>query len=459
MLNSSPNNPNGFNFNDYASYQNVEQARSSKRLRRALYGIGLLALIILFIPWTQNIRSGGEITTMRPEQRPQTINTVLGGKVERWYVKDGDLVKKGDTIVVISEIKDGYFDPQLIERTQNQIRNKEQSVISYEKKVNALDNRIDALLNNAQYKIQQSKIKYKQARLKIMSDSIEFEAAQVNFNVAKDQLVRFEKLVKEGLKSQTEVETRRVAMQRAQASMISAQQKLLQSRNDLIDASIEVNATESKFRDEIAKAESDKMSSMSDMYNAEIEVTKLQSQVSGYNVRRGNYTITAPQEGYVTRILSSGIGETIKEGQEIATIMPSVYDLAVAMYIRPMDYPLLQKGQKVRMQFDGWPAIVFSGWPNNSYGTFGGTVFAIDNFTSENGMFRILIAPDKKDHPWPKALRVGGGVNAMILLNNVPIGYEIWRNINGFPPDFYQKDSPSEKPTKHDKSKDKDKVK
>ncbi|NBU92229.1 MAG: biotin/lipoyl-binding protein [Flavobacteriia bacterium] len=459
MLNSSPNNPNGFNFNDYASYQNVEQARSSKRLRRALYGIGLLALIVLFIPWTQNIRSGGEITTMRPEQRPQTINTVLGGKVERWYVKDGDLVKKGDTIVVISEIKDGYFDPQLIERTQNQIRNKEQSVISYEKKVNALDNRIDALLNNAQYKIQQSKIKYKQARLKIMSDSIEFEAAQVNFNVAKDQLVRFEKLVKEGLKSQTEVETRRVAMQRAQASMISAQQKLLQSRNDLIDASIEVNATESKFRDEIAKAESDKMSSMSDMYNAEIEVTKLQSQVSGYNVRRGNYTITAPQEGYVTRILSSGIGETIKEGQEIATIMPSVYDLAVAMYIRPMDYPLLQKGQKVRMQFDGWPAIVFSGWPNNSYGTFGGTVFAIDNFTSENGMFRILIAPDKKDHPWPKALRVGGGVNAMILLNNVPIGYEIWRNINGFPPDFYQKDSPSEKPTKHDKSKDKDKVK
>jgi len=455
MLNSSPNNPNGFNFNDYASYQNVEQARSSKRLRRALYGIGLLALIVLFIPWTQNIRSGGEITTMRPEQRPQTINTVLGGKVERWYVKDGDLVKKGDTIVVISEIKDGYFDPQLIERTQNQIRNKEQSVISYEKKVNALDNRIDALLNNAQYKIQQSKIKYKQARLKIMSDSIEFEAAQVNFNVAKDQLVRFEKLVKEGLKSQTEVETRRVAMQRAQASMISAQQKLLQSRNDLIDASIEVNATESKFRDEIAKAESDKMSSMSDMYNAEIEVTKLQSQVSGYNVRRGNYTITAPQEGYVTRILSSGIGETIKEGQEIATIMPSVYDLAVAMYIRPMDYPLVRKGQKVRMQFDGWPAIVFSGWPNNSYGTFGGTVFAIDNFTSENGMFRILIAPDKKDHPWPKALRVGGGVNAMILLNNVPIGYEIWRNINGFPPDFYQKDSPSEKPTKHDKSKDK----
>jgi multidrug resistance efflux pump len=342
---------------------------------------------------------------------------------------------------VISEIKDGYFDPKLIERTQDQISNKELSVISYEKKVNALDQRIDALIQNSKLKVQQAKIKYKQARLKITSDSIEFEASETNYGIAKDQLIRFEKLLKAGLKSETEVETRRMAMQRAQASMIAAQQKLLQSRNDLIDAKVEVNSTETKFRDEIAKAESEKMSAMTDMYNAEVEVTKLQSQVSGYNIRSGNYTITAPQDGYVTKILSSGIGETIKDGQEIATVMPSIYDLAVAMYIRPMDYPLLKKGQKVRMQFDGWPAIVFSGWPNNSYGTFGGTVFAIDNFTSENGMFRILISPDTKDHPWPNALRVGGGVNAMILLNDVPIGYEIWRNINGFPPDFYGKDT------------------
>ena len=459
MLNSSPNSPNSFNFSQYASYQNVEQARSSKRLRRALFGLGFLNLIVLFIPWTQNIRSSGEITTLRPEQHPQTINTVIGGKIERWYVKDGDMVKKGDTIVVISEIKDGYFDPQLIPRTQNQIKNKEQSVVSYEQKVNALDQRIDALLTNAQLKGQQANIKYKQAKLKITSDSTEYWAAETNYNIAKDQLNRFEKLLKEGLKSQTEVETRRLALQRAQASMISAQQKFMQSRNDLIDAKVEINSVDSKFRDEIAKAESDKMSALTDMYNTEVEVTKLQSLVSGYDARSGNYTITAPQDGYITRILSSGIGETIKEGQEIATIMPSKYDLAVAIYIRPMDYPLLKKGQKVRMQFDGWPAIVFSGWPNNSYGTFGGVVFAMDNFTSENGMFRILIAPDKKDHPWPKALRVGGGVNAMILLNEVPIGYEVWRNINGFPPDFYEKDSPTKKPIKEDKSQDKDKGK
>ncbi|NBN97786.1 MAG: HlyD family efflux transporter periplasmic adaptor subunit [Flavobacteriia bacterium] len=402
----------------------------------------------MFLPWTQNIRSKGEIITLRPEQKPQTINTIIGGKIVKWYVKEGDLIKKGDTILVISEIKDGYFDPKLIDRTQNQIDNKEQSVVAYEQKINSLDQRVDALIENSKLKIQQAQIKYRQARLKITTDSTEFEAAKLNFNIAKDQVNRFEKLLLKGLKSETEVETRRLAMQRAQASMVTAQQKLLQSRNDLIDAQVEVSSTNAKFRDEIAKAESEKMSAMSDMYETEVEVTKLQSQISGYSVRSGNYTITAPQDGYLTKILSSGIGETVKEGQEIATIMPSDFDLAVAMYVRPMDYPLLKKGQKVRMQFDGWPAIIFSGWPNNSYGTFGGVVYAVDNFTSENGMFRVLIGPDKNDHPWPSSLRVGGGVNAMILLNDVPIGYEIWRNINGFPPDFYGKDNPKPKSNK-----------
>ena len=447
MLNISPNNKNEIDENQFVAYQKVNHEVSAPKLRRALYIIGGLVLLIMLLPWTQNIRSNGKITTLRPEQRPQTINSIIAGRIETWFVKDGDFVNKGDTIVVISEVKYGYFDPQLINRTQQQIKNKELSVVSYEQKVSALDQRIDALIETSQLKLQQAKIKYRQARLKITADSIEFQAAETNYDIAKDQLTRFEKLLDKGLKSKTEVETRRMAMQRAQASMISAQQKLLQSRNDLINAKVEVRYTEAKYRDEIAKAESEKMSAMTNMYDAEVDVTKLQSQAAGYSIRNGNYLILAPQDGYVTKILSSGIGETIKAGQKLATIMPLNYDLAVEMYIRPMDYPLVRKGQPVRMQFDGWPAIVFSGWPNNSFGTFGGTVFAIDNFSSENGMFRILIAPDKKDHPWPKALRVGGGVNAMLLLKDVAIGYELWRNINGFPPDFY-----AEKTSKDSKS-------
>ncbi len=425
----------------HSALTRVENQQSSKRLMQLLWALFALLLICMFIPWTQNIRSTGKVTTLRPEQRPQTINTVISGKIEKWFVKDGDFVKKGDTILYISEIKDTYFDPNLLNRTQKQLKTKELSVISYSDKIKSLDVRVDALLETGRLKLQQAKIKLNQAQLKVKTDSIEYHTAQMNLKIAEQQLDRFEKLFKDGLKSQTDLETRKIAYQRAQANTIAAQQKWLQSKNDIIDARVEYSSTETKYRDEVSKAESDKFAALSSMYDAEVDVTKLQSQVANYSVRTGFYYILAPQDGLVTRTLSSGLGETIKQGDPIATIVPSNYDLAIEMYVRPMDLPLIQKGQKVRIQFDGWPAIVFSGWPGASFGTFGGEVFAFDNYASEDGTFRVLIAPDKSFKKWPLALRVGGGAKSMILLNDVPIGYELWRLVNGFPPNFYKSDT------------------
>jgi adhesin transport system membrane fusion protein len=439
MLNLSPHNTNDVDQSTMTALTDVEKQKSSKKLIRALTILFFAVFVITLLPWTQNIQSKGVVTTLRPEQRPQTINTVISGKVEKWFVKDGDSVKKGDTILYISEVKDNYFDPNLIGRTEQQLRNKELSVISYSDKVSSMDTRVDALIETGRLKLKQAKIKLDQARLKVKTDSIEYHTAQVNCKIAQTQFDRFEELYKDGLKSQTELETRRLTLQRAQANQIAAQQKLLQSGNDIIDAKVEYNSVEAKFRDEVAKAESDKFSALSDMYQAEVDVTKLQSQVMNYSIRNGMYFILAPQDGIVTKILANGIGETIKQGDAIATIMPSTYDLAIEMYVRPMDLPLLKTGQNVRIQFDGWPSIAFSGWPNTSFGTFGGEVFAIDNFASEDGTFRVLVSPKKGDKSWPKALRVGGGAHSMILLNDVPIGYELWRLVNGFPPEFYVK--------------------
>lgn len=437
MLNISPQNTNQFETSDLISLRKVSRQKTGKKLRKSIYIILILLVVFLCLPWTQNVASKGKLITLRPEQRPQTVQSVIAGRIEKWYVKDGDSVKRGDTLLFISEIKDGYFDPKLVERTQNQLHIKERSVQSYGEKVVALDSRIDALLESGKLKLQQAKIKLKQTRLKVTSDSIDHEAAITNYEVAKEQYERFDKLHREGLKSQTELEIRKVSMQRAQASVITTQQKWLQSKNDVIDAKVELSSIEAKYRDEVAKAESDKLSALTSMYDSEVDVTKLQSQSANYSIRNGMYVITAPQDGVVTKVLQSGIGETIKQGEQVLTIMPLIYDLAVEMYIRPMDLPLIQKGQNVRLQFDGWPAIVFSGWPNTSYGTYGGKVFAVDNYASEDGTFRVLISPDKQDHRWPTALRVGGGVNAMILLKDVPVVYEMWRVVNGFPPEFY----------------------
>ncbi|MBI1307396.1 MAG: HlyD family efflux transporter periplasmic adaptor subunit [Bacteroidetes bacterium] len=432
----------------YKSFSFLSEHRKHRGMMRVLT-IFLIALIIgLLLPWTQNIRAKGKVTTLRPDQRPQTIHSIIAGRIEKWFVREGDFVNKGDTILFISEIKDEYFDPQLLDRTGDQLKSKEMSVDAYMEKVKAIDVRIDALVRTSELKIQQAKNYLKQARLKVQSDSVKLEASGTNLEIARKQFERTEALYKDGLKSKTELENKRMSLQKAEAERIEAENNLLSGRNSVINAEVELTSISAKFQDEIAKAESEKYSALSSMYDTEIAVTKLQNQYMNYSVRNGMYYITAPQDGYVTKAMQSGIGETIKDGDPIVSIMPADYQLAVELYVRPIDLPLVQKGQKVRIQFDGWPAIVFSGWPNTSYGTYGGITFAIDNFISDNGMYRILVAPDPNDHPWPSALRVGAGTNNMMLLKDVQVYYELWRQINGFPPDYYVAETSDKKEKK-----------
>ena len=105
-----------------------------------------------------------------------------------------------------------------------------------------------------------------------------------------------------------------------------------------------------------------------------------------------------------------------------------------------MDLQLLNLGQDVRLNFDGFPAIVFSGWHSQSYGTFSGIVYAIESNVSNNGKFRVMVIENPKLKKWPETLKLGCGVKSFTLLNDVPIWYELWRQVNGFPPDFYTKE-------------------
>ena len=132
-----------------------------------------------------------------------------------------------------------------------------------------------------------------------------------------------------------------------------------------------------------------------------------------------------------------GIGETIKEGAEIVNIVPANAALAVEMFVQPVDLPLIKIGNKVRFIFDGWPAIVFSGWPQISNGTFGGVVIAIDQFAGPTNQYRVLVAEDPEEEAWPEALRMGSGADGIALFNDVPVWYELWRQLNGFPADYY----------------------
>ncbi|MCK7590655.1 HlyD family secretion protein [Subsaxibacter sp. CAU 1640] len=438
MLNISHNQLNKkVSLGDFKSFPKAFKNKHYKIFNRFIFGFGILVLIILILPWTQNVSGRGYVTTLSLDQRPQTIQSQIPGRVEKWYVREGDYVKKGDTILYISEIKTEYQDPLLVDRTVAQRDAKTRSVESYSGKINALNSQIAALDRERVLKLQQAENKLRQARLKTKSDSIDLEAAKTNKAIAERQFNRTQTLQEEGLKAVTDVEEKRLKLQETEAKLISQENKYLASQNDVINAQVEISRLSAEYADKIAKASSDRYTAESSQFEAMAQVQKLENQSTNYKMRSSMNYILAPQNGYINKAIKAGIGETIKEGERLVNIMPSDYELAVETYVSPIDLPLMHVGEKVRIQFDGWPSVVFSGWPNSSFGTFGGKIVAVETFISNNGKFRVLIAPDPEAEPWPQNVRVGGGAFTMALLNDVPIFYEIWRQLNGFPPNYY----------------------
>lgn len=438
MLNISKHNlDNEEELNEFNSMQNVKDRVRFLTFNKIMVVFFIILLVFMFLPWTQNVRGSGNVTTIDPGQRPQSIQSAIPGRIEKWYVSEGDIVKKGDTIVYISEIKSEYFDPDLLYRTQKQLTSKDFSRKSYEEKVNALNRNIEGLYQERSLKMEIARNKLIQAKLKVESDSIDLEAIKIQLKIAKRQFNRTDTLEKEGLKSRVDREDKEVKLQQSQAKLISQQNKLIESRNEVLNAKLEISRLNTEYANKISKAESDKMSAMSSQYDTEAQVAKLENELSNYTLRTDIRYIKAPQDGFVNRAIQRGIGETFKEGAEIVSIMPTEIDLAVETFVRPIDLPLMHPGESVRIIFDGWPAIFFSGWPNMSFGTYGGIVVAVERNISPNGRYRVLIKPDKNDQEWPEVIRAGSGAKTFALLKDVPIWYELWRQINGFPPDYY----------------------
>ncbi|GAB3691659.1 biotin/lipoyl-binding protein [Spirosoma flavus] len=429
------------------SLQKLPHPRSSRKLGRFMLFFLILTFIVMFLPWRQNISGTGTVTALSPKDRPQSLQNAIAGRIERWSVQEGQHVKKGDTLLVISEIKDEYFDPNLPQRLREQLAAKEGSRTATDAKIQALDGQIQALNQGVKVDLASARNKVKQSQLQVRIDSADLEAIRRNYQIAVTRLERYEKGYKDGLFSLTDLESRRITLQQDYAKVVGQENKLNVSRQSLANAQLNLQLIQAKYEQDVAKTMSDRSSAVSSQASANNEIAVMRNKIGNVAVRRGMYVIRAPQSGYVVRALKAGIGETIKEGESIATLQPDNPSIAVELYVRAMDVPLIQQGRIVRIQFDGWPAIQFSGWPAVAVGTFGGRVAVIDAVSSTDGKYRLLVRPEvlPGDQPWPKQLRVGSGVVGWVMLNDVPIWYEIWRQLNGFPPSLKQEPEKTEK--------------
>lgn len=393
---------------------------SFRTLGRWMLTILTLLVVILFLPWQQNVQATGEVTALRPDERPQQAVAAVGGRIVTWYMAEGDTVRAGDPIVALAEVKESYLDPRTLERAGTQVASKVAAVAGKRAKAEALARQRDAL--DSAWRFARQK-----ADNRITQLTASLSAARLEDSIATVQATRAASLFEEGLRSRAELET---ARQRAQRATVLAQEV----EAGLGTARAERAGVDAEYAEKIAKVEGDRSSALAEAAEGEAEVAKLSTGRDNLELRRDLLVVRAPRNGILVRALRAGIGEILKDGEAIATVQPASPALAVAINVTARDVPLLAAGDQVRLEFAGWPAVQFSGWPSVAVGTFGGRVAVIDQFAAPDGTYRVLVAADPSDEPWPRELRLGSGARGWALLRRVSVGFEIWRLVNGFPP-------------------------
>lgn len=421
-------------------FKTLKTPNTGKMLAKVLLITTFAFFIMLFLPWQQNIRGTGALTALSPSERPQFVESAIAGRIAEWKVREGQFVNAGDTILVLTEIKEKYFDPLLLERTREQIEAKRQGIIAKKAKEKALEEQEKALRELLVAKSEQAVNYLEQAEYKLTTDSVDYVAEQIRFKNQEDIFARNQQLYEAGNIDLTKFQELESKLQELTMKVMSAKNTYLQSQLSVTNAQIELNAVVSEYQEKISKVLSDLNNTRSEIFDAEGALTKQENELANLTIRNDQYQLIVPQSGYIIKALKAGVGETIKEGEAVVEILAENPSLAVEMYVRAMDVPLIATGRKVRIEFDGWPALQFSGWPSVSVGTFGGVVQVVDRADTrgKKGEFRILVTPDPEDEPWPEQLRMGSGTKGWVMLDNVAVWYEIWRQLNGFPPSLYE---------------------
>jgi biotin carboxyl carrier protein len=329
-----------FNQKDLESFTYLSSIKLPKPLKilpKIIVGFLIFLIVfLLFTPWIQTSRGLGNVIATDPNDRAQEISAPISGRIKKWYVKDGSVVKKDEKLV---EIVDN--DPLILDRIKSERDAKKRK----------------------------------------------FQVSEIASQTAKINYLRQEELFQKGLSSRKDFEEAKIEYKKLLASLESAASELAESE------------------------------------------TKLS--------RQENQIIYAPKDGTILKVLAGDNATQVKQGDKIAEFAPNLSDPAVEIYVSGNDIPLIYEGRKARIQFEGWPIIQFSGWPSLAVGTFAGEVSAVDTSISENGLFRVIIKkPQNAKWPDQRFLRHGAKAKSWILLNEVSLGYEFWRQINKFPPNF-----------------------
>lgn len=422
-------------FADLESLQLVHSPPGYLRLGRVLGAMCIVSGICLgLLPWQQTAPGTGRVIAYAPVERQQIIEAPIEARVKRWYVREGSRVVKGSVLVELSDV-----DPQLQSRLLGERAALQSRLESLKQRYRALEKRLEAVTTAGRHLVTSATARVNVAKQRVDAARQSVTAADATLLAARLQIERQQALLAQGLSSTRQVELARMDYVRAETEKARAQMMLGAAQGELGSAEADLGRARSDAEALIADVRGLASLAQADLAPVQAELLRLETRVA----RQATQVVRAPRAGVIQRLDVNLESALVRAGDPLALLVPDHAPRAVELYVTGNDTPLLSVGQSVRLQFEGWPALQFSGWPSVAVGTFGGRIALIDPSDNGDGKFRIIVTPDGIQ-PWPveRFLRQGVRTKGWVLLSQVSLAYELWRQFNGFPPALMLDDTP-----------------
>jgi len=429
---------------DFPALQLVRAGRFIRFFSRLTFITLAIAIVaMIFAPWRQTARGTGIVVALDPQDRPQPVASPSKGVVS--YVKpnlrEGSYVEKGELLLRMSPFAEGgvsQLDTQIV-ATQSELSAAESTFTILEQAAKLQESGGESLNRSLNQDYTAANKKWEQMKNELV-------ALQAELDDKRNQLRIAEEVAGQGLVSREELFTKRQAVEIQQAKVLKAEGAVEEAFATLMSKEEEIEAKKRDIDIKNRSANQKVLEQIQKLRMIEKKLIDLENKRDEFN----RLDIKAPRAGFIQQLYSLEGSDTIKEGDQLFVIVPDTDELAVEMRISGNDLPLIHEGDRVRLQFEGWPAVQFVGWPSVAIGTFGGKVNRVFPTDDGKGNFRIVVTPDVENgaqNDWPddRYLRQGVRANGWVLLNQVPLGYEIWRQLNGFPPTIAEKEPAASK--------------
>jgi membrane fusion protein, adhesin transport system len=407
-------------------------------------GVCLLTAIAAaaFIPWQQSIMGAGRVTIFSPMERPQNIEAQITGRIVSWRVRDGELVSKGQLIAELADLDPKFLDAEQPRRMHGQQLALQARREAASKRLIALQTQLASLKRSQSAAVPTAYERAKQASDRVAQAEQLVLANNQNLATAELNLARLRELYGKGLRSKRDLELAELDVARARTEQERAVASVVIAKRDTTVAGYDQSKVAADTEAAIANVAATMAQVQETIESISADILKLEIDLANVQTRVTQRQVVAPCAGRIVRLLKVGASATVDAGTVLAVIAPETQDLAVELLVSDNDAPLVSVGRPVRLQFAGWPALQFAGWPSIAVGTFAGRVAVIDAVDDGKNQYRVIVRPDTeaissgRDDPWPSSrfLRPGAEANGWIMLDTVPLGFELWRQFNAFPP-------------------------